>query len=423
MKQRTNVALKRWYASERTKKANPLILISNSHNIHFNLSLENFLLNNYSDLLKHLNGNSIERYDDPVLFLWRNNRSIIIGKNQNIWSECNLENIKEDNVLVARRFTGGGAVYHDLQNLCFTFLNNSLSTDDNFSIILKTLKRHFAIEAKRQGRNDITVNDRKCSGSAFKKMKNGFLHHGTIMVNLEKDVLSRYLTPDKIKYTKHGVSSVNARTINLKEINPKITCQDLCYALIKEFQAFYKNGVPNEGGEASCSATLKVEDYTGGEKIANPPEQVSSNRNANLSEGEKSVANLIDHSSPILKHFNIHYVDTNESITKNPEFLKYLNLLKDWDWCYGKSPKFQNRLCKQFPFGKFEVFFNVSDGMIKDGNVFSDCLDINLVEQLKFIFNNDVRYSKDSVASFLRGLQVENEGSLREVTDWILQEL
>ncbi|ANQ09499.1 Lipoate-protein ligase a [Plasmodium coatneyi] len=397
MKQRMNVALKRWYSSERTKNAKPLILISNNQNIHFNLSLENFLLNNYSDLLKYLNVNTIEKFDHPVLFLWRNNRSIIIGKNQNIWSECNLENIKEDNVLVARRFTGGGAVYHDLQNLCFTFLNNTLNTDNNFSIILKTLKRHFAIDAQKQGRNDITVNERKCSGSAFKKIKNVFLHHGTIMVNLQKDVLQMYLTPDKIKYIKHGVSSVNARTINLKEINPNITCQNLCHALIQEFEAFYKNGVSNENDNV----------------ILNERE----------SEEEKSVDNLVDISSPISKHFNIHYIDTNESITKNPEFLKYFNLLKDWDWCYGKTPKFQNRLCKQFNFGKLEVFFNVSDGMIKDGNIFSDCLDVNLVEQLKLIFNNDVKYSKDSVASFLRGLQVDNKDTLAEISEWILQEL
>ncbi|KJP90006.1 hypothetical protein AK88_00175 [Plasmodium fragile] len=421
MKQLMNVARKRWYSSERTQSANPLILISNNQNIHFNLSVENFLLNNYSDLLKHLNVNTIEKFDNPVLFLWRNNRSIIIGKNQNIWSECNLENIKENNVLVARRFTGGGAVYHDLQNLCFTFLNNTLNTDNNFSIILNTLKRHFGIDAKKQGRNDITVNDRKCSGSAFKKIKNVFLHHGTIMVNLQKDVLKLYLTPDKIKYIKHGVSSVNARTINLKEINSNITCQNLCCALIKEFHAFYKNAVLTEQGEESHAATLNVEDYTGGDKGVTPPEQPITH----LKEGEveKSLDNLIDNSSPISTHFNIHYIDTNESITKNPEFLKYFNLLKDWDWCYGKTPKFQNRLCKQFSFGKFEVFFNVSEGMIKDGNIFSDCLDVNLVEQLKFIFNSDVKYSKDSVASFLRGVQVENKDTLAEITEWILQEL
>ncbi|EUD68832.1 lipoate-protein ligase A [Plasmodium inui San Antonio 1] len=423
MKQRMNVALKRWYSSERTKSANPLILISNNQNIHFNLSLENFLLNNYSDLLKYLNVNTIEKYDDPVLFLWRNNRSIIIGKNQNIWSECNLENIKKDNVQVARRFTGGGAVYHDLENVCFTFLNNTLNTDNNFSIILKTLKRHFSIDAKKQGRNDITVNDRKCSGSAFKKVRNVFLHHGTIMVNLEKDVLKMYLTPDKMKYIKHGVSSVNARTINLKEINQNITCQNLCCALIKEFEAFYKKGVSDTEGEGSNAATLHVEDYTCGDSGATSLGQPNGHLTANLNKREKSTDNLVDISSPISNHFNIHYIDTNESITKNPEFLKYLNLLKDWDWCYGKTPKFQNRLCRQFNFGKLEIFFNVSDGMIKDGNIFSDCLDVNLVEQLKFIFNNDVKYSKDSVSSFLRGLKVENKDPLAEVTEWILQEL
>lgn len=178
--------VRRCHYSTEKRTNGPLVLVSNNQNIHFNLSLENFLLNNYNDLLKYLNINTIEKFNEPILFLWRNNRSIIIGKNQNIWSECNLKNIKEDGVLVARRFTGGGAVYHDLGNVCFTFLNNNINTSSNFLIILNTLKNHFNIEAKTQGRNDITVNDQKCSGSAFKKIKDVFLHHGTILINLEK---------------------------------------------------------------------------------------------------------------------------------------------------------------------------------------------------------------------------------------------
>ncbi|GAW83353.1 lipoate-protein ligase 1 [Plasmodium gonderi] len=422
MNQQMKGLLKRCYTMGKTEKTNPLILISNNENIHFNLSLENFLLNNYNDLLKYLNVNTVEKYVEPVLFLWRNNKSIIIGKNQNIWSECNLSNIKEDNVLVARRFTGGGAVYHDLQNICFTFLNNYENKENNFSIILNTLKKHFEINAETQGRNDITVNDRKCSGSAYKKIKNVFLHHGTILVNLEKDVLNKYLTPDKIKYIKHGVSSVNARTINLKEINPNVTCQNLCTALIKEFHKFYEQNFDNkrinqEENKTQYSASANLEDHMDSEKI--PDAHLS----ATIMEKEKSIENLIDSSSIISNNFNIHYVDTNENITKNPEFLKYFNMLKDWDWCYGKTPKFQNRLCKQFNFGKFEIFFNVSDGIIKDGNIFSDSLDINLIDQLKFIFNNDIKYSKDTVAQFLNSLQVENKNALEEIASWILQEL
>nr|5T8U_A Chain A, Lipoate-protein ligase 1 [Plasmodium falciparum 3D7]5T8U_B Chain B, Lipoate-protein ligase 1 [Plasmodium falciparum 3D7] len=349
----------------------PLVLVSNNQNIHFNLSLENFLLNNYNDLLKYLNINTIEKFNEPILFLWRNNRSIIIGKNQNIWSECNLKNIKEDGVLVARRFTGGGAVYHDLGNVCFTFLNNNINTSSNFLIILNTLKNHFNIEAKTQGRNDITVNDQKCSGSAFKKIKDVFLHHGTILINLEKNILNKYLTPDKIKYIKHGVSSVNARTINLSEINNNITCENLCIALIKEFTKFYEQ-----------------------------------NYNTNI----------------IPNDITVHYIDQNNNITKNPEFLKYYNLLKDWDWCYGKTPKFQNHIWKQFTFGKLELFFNVSNGFIKDGNIFSDCLDINLIDHLKSIFNNDIKYSKEDISIFFKKLNVENKNYLDEVRSWILQE-
>uniref|UniRef100_A0A8C9H3A8 BPL/LPL catalytic domain-containing protein n=1 Tax=Piliocolobus tephrosceles TaxID=591936 RepID=A0A8C9H3A8_9PRIM len=257
MNRPANSLLKRYYThvTPSLKRNQPIVLISNNNNIHFNLSLENFLLNNYYDLLKYLNVNTIEKYNQPLLFLWRNSKCIIIGKNQNIWSECNLTNVKEDGVLIARRFTGGGTVYQDLGNVCFTFINDKLNTTNNMSIVLNTLNKHFNIQAIQKGRNDIIVNNKKCSGSAFKKIKNVFLHHGTVLVNLEKEVFSKYLTPDKMKYMKHGVSSVNARTINLNELNNNITCENLCIALIKEFQNFYKNKSENSGHFNNSAST------------------------------------------------------------------------------------------------------------------------------------------------------------------------
>ncbi|SOV24200.1 lipoate-protein ligase 1 [Plasmodium sp. DRC-Itaito] len=401
--------VRRCYYSTEKRTNGPLVLVSNNQNIHFNLSLENFLLNNYNDLLKYLNINTIEKFNEPILFLWRNNRSIIIGKNQNIWSECDLKNIKEDGVLVARRFTGGGAVYHDLGNVCFTFLNSNVNTSSNFSIILNTLKNHFNIEAKTQGRNDITVNDQKCSGSAFKKIRDVFLHHGTILINLEKNILNKYLTPDKIKYIKHGVSSVNARTINLSEINKNITCENLCIALIKEFIKFYEQNY-----KQNINNLKNLENNINNSNFQKKKQININNTNEN---------NLIHNTNIIPNDITVHYIDQNNNITKNPEFLKYYNLLKDWDWCYGKTPKFQNHLCKQFTFGKLELFFNVSNGFIKDGNIFSDCLDINLIDHLKSIFNNDIKYSKEDINSFLKKLNVENKNYLNEVSSWILQEL
>ncbi|SCM26007.1 lipoate-protein ligase 1, putative [Plasmodium chabaudi chabaudi] len=393
--------VKRCYGSEKGRPINPLVLISNNQNIYFNLSLENFLLTNYNELLTYLNVNTIEKYNKPVLFLWRNNRSIIIGKNQNIWSECDLDNIKKNNVLVARRFTGGGAVYHDLGNVCFTFLNNNINKNNNYNILLNTLKNHFNIDAKLHGRNDITVNDKKCSGSAFKNIKDVFLHHGTILIDIEKDVLNKYLTPDKTKYIKHGVSSVNARTVNLKEINNNITCENLCIALIKEFQKFYN--IPE---------TNSVEEKNN-EIFENP----------SINNIDQQNTNLINNTDVVSNNLNVHYIDTNQNIIKNPQFLKYYNLLKDWDWCYGKTPKFQNTFCKQFSFGRLEICFDVKNGLIKDGNIFSDSLDINLIDQLKLIFNNDIKYTKESINDFLKNIKVENKEALQEITSWILEEL
>ncbi|CAD2104017.1 lipoate-protein ligase 1, putative [Plasmodium vinckei brucechwatti] len=395
--------VKRCYGSEKKRAINPLVLISNNQNIYFNLSLENFLLTNYNELLNYLNVNTIEKYNKPILFLWRNNRSIIIGKNQNIWSECDLNNIKKNNVLVARRFTGGGAVYHDLGNVCFTFLNNTINKNNNYNILLNTLKNHFNIDAKLHGRNDITVNDKKCSGSAFKNIKDVFLHHGTILIDIEKDVLNKYLTPDKTKYIKHGVSSVNARTVNLKEINSNITCENLCIALIKEFQKFYNIFETNYNSVEEKNREIF--------------------ENSSINNIDQQNTNLINNTDVVSNNLNVHYIDTNQNIIKNPQFLKYYNLLKDWDWCYGKTPKFQNTFCKQFSFGRLEICFDIKNGLIKDGNIFSDSLDINLIDQLKLIFNNDIKYTKESISDFLKNVKVENKESLQEITSWILEEL
>ncbi|CXJ13642.1 lipoate-protein ligase 1 [Plasmodium berghei] len=407
--------VKRCYGSEKKRTINPLVLISNNQNIYFNLSLENFILTNYNELLNYLNVNTIEKYNKPVLFLWRNNKSIIIGKNQNIWSECDLDNIKKNNVLVARRFTGGGAVYHDLGNLCFTFLNNNINKNNNYNIILNTLKSHFNIDAKLHGRNDITVNDKKCSGSAFKNIKDVFLHHGTILIDIEKNVLNKYLTPNKIKYIKHGVASVNARTVNLKEINSNITCENLCIALIKEFQKFYNIFETNPN-------TKNINSNRTADKNGEIFEGISDNFSIN-NVNQQNNTSLINNNDVISNNLNVHYIDTNQNIIKNPQFLKYYNLLKDWDWCYGKTPKFQNTFCKQFNFGRLEICFDVKNGLIKDGNVFSDALDINLIDQLKLIFNNDIKYTKESINDFLKNIKVENKESLEEITSWILEEL
>ena len=171
---------------------------------------------------------AIEEYltegQDNVIYLWINKPTIVIGRNQNPYMECNVKKINDDKVYLMRRRSGGGAVYHDLGNLNFTIISDkALDTiDNNFNLIIKILKS-FNIEARVSGRNDLEVDGRKISGSAFYENEHKYLHHATLLVDVDMSKLESYLKPSPLKLRAKGIESVKARVINLKELNKDIT--------------------------------------------------------------------------------------------------------------------------------------------------------------------------------------------------------
>lgn len=153
-----------------------------------------------------------------TLFLWQNAHTVVIGKNQNPWRECNVEAIKRDNIYLARRMSGGGAVYHDLGNLNFTFI----AKDGLFDVARQTdvillACRLLGIDAVKNGRNDLTVEDKKFSGHAYFSSHGYNYHHGTIMMDVKGDDLSKYLNVSADKLKSKGVKSVRSRVTNLIE--------------------------------------------------------------------------------------------------------------------------------------------------------------------------------------------------------------
>ena len=153
-----------------------------------------------------------------TLFLWQNAHTVVIGKNQNPWRECNVEAIKRDSIYLARRMSGGGAVYHDLGNLNFTFI----AKDGLFDIARQTdvillACRLLGINAVKTGRNDLTVTGRKFSGHAYFSSGGFNYHHGTIMMDVKGDDLSKYLNVSAAKLKSKGVESVRSRVTNLRE--------------------------------------------------------------------------------------------------------------------------------------------------------------------------------------------------------------
>lgn len=204
-----------------------LIYTSKNYNPYENLAKEMLLLDNVKE-------------DEMILYLWQNQNTVVIGKNQNAYAECATELLKKDGIHLARRPSGGGAVFHDLGNLNFTFISSSenQSIENNLKIIALACKMS-GIETKVSGRNDILAEGRKFSGNAFYNSKGKSYHHGTILICADKDKLSRYLTPSKAKLKAKGVKSVRSRIINLSEINSGISCDIMKKNLTKAFGEFY----------------------------------------------------------------------------------------------------------------------------------------------------------------------------------------
>ena len=286
------------------------ILYAQSNNILMNLATEAFIFD-------HLN------VVNPLLFLWRNTKTIIIGKHQNPWKECRVQKLEDDGVVLARRASGGGAVYQDLGNSVFSFINpvDAFEKVDfktlNNEILVNGLQR-FGIEAIPTGRNDLIVKhegDRKISGSAYKLKlgdKHGrgkrSLHHGTMLLDLELDALGKYLNPSKAKLESKGVQSVISRVINLKELNADLNHDSFCGAIEDEFIKKW-----GQGKQVNRATVLE------------------------------------------------------DDLMQIPKLMEIYNQSADWEWRFGQTPDFQNSLEKKFAWALVDIMFNVQNGVIIKG--------------------------------------------------------
>ncbi|MDU5319759.1 MAG: lipoate--protein ligase LplA [Escherichia coli] len=214
------------------------LLISDSYDPWFNLAVEECIFRQMPATQR-------------VLFLWRNADTVVIGRAQNPWKECNTRRMEEDNVRLARRSSGGGAVFHDLGNTCFTFMAGKPEYDKTIStsIVLNALNA-LGVSAEASGRNDLVVKtaegDRKVSGSAYRETKDRGFHHGTLLLNADLSRLANYLNPDKKKLAAKGITSVRSRVTNLTELLPGITHEQVCEAITEAFFAHYGERVEAE---------------------------------------------------------------------------------------------------------------------------------------------------------------------------------
>lgn len=221
---------------------------------YHNLALEEYLLNAVQP-------------GQCIFYLWQNQRTVVIGRNQHAENECRVQALEAEGGHLARRLSGGGAVYHDLGNLNFTFLvpTEDFDVDKQTEVILRAVQA-VGIHAERTGRNDLTVEGRKFSGHAYYHSGGKSYHHGTLMVNVDQEPLARYLNVSPLKLEAKGVKSVRSRVGNLIDWNPGLTIEGLHSALIESFCQVY--GLP--AGEIPEGVLDQAALEAGRQKFASP---------------------------------------------------------------------------------------------------------------------------------------------------------
>ena len=200
---------------------------------YYNLAVEEFLFSHT---------------DEDVFMLWQNSPTVVIGKNQNAYAEVDLGYAEANSIKIARRITGGGAVYHDLGNINYSYITLSGGTLDFARLskpVISALKG-IGIEAALGGRNDILTDGKKISGSAQHTSNGRTLHHGTLLFDVDAEKMSSVLRVDKEKLEHHGVKSHKSRVTNIKELLPSyITVSDFMNTLesliVKELSAYVTN--------------------------------------------------------------------------------------------------------------------------------------------------------------------------------------
>ncbi len=197
-----------------------------------------------------------------ILYLWQNQNTVVIGRNQNPWVECRTSLLGNEDGKLARRLSGGGAVFHDLGNLNFTFL----MSDEDFNIekqlsVIGQACALTGIKTECSGRNDILAQGRKFSGNAFYHSRGHAYHHGTLLIRADMNKLQRYLNPSKVKLNAKGIASVRSRVMNLTELCPDLTITQMKANMQRAFAQIY--GLPVQTLQLPDAALSQIAETKG----------------------------------------------------------------------------------------------------------------------------------------------------------------
>ena len=311
-----------------------MLYIDNTHtNPYFNLATEEYLLKNFND---------------SIFMLWRDEPCIVVGKNQNTYAEVNIDAVKKNNIPVVRRLSGGGAVFHDLGNLNFTFIENDSGSFNDFrkftQPIIDVLK-NLSVNAEFSGRNDLTIDGKKFSGNAQYNYRNRILHHGTLLFSSNITDLSSYLKVNPLKFKDKSVKSVRSRVTNIS---------------------------------SHLEEPISILDF------------------------KKMIFDYLRTSN---NHDNSFYEFTDQDINNIQKLVdeKY----STWDWNFGTSPNYNFTNEEKFACGHVQFNLNVEKGIIKDIKIFGDFFSKKDISELENILVN-VKHSEIELKKALSNVDLSD---------------
>lgn len=203
------------------------LYISESLNPYENLGVEEFFLHTVEN-------------NELIFYLWQNDKTVVIGHNQDPQAEVNLEELRKIGGFSTRRLSGGGAVYHDKGNLNFTFVTRDCNYNkDRQTKVIMNAVGSLGFDVIKSQRNDLLIDGRKFSGHSYYHYKDRWFHNGTILVNTDFDIMLKVLTPSKEKLEHNGVISIRARVVNLSELLPSVNIDKVKQALVECLEKEY----------------------------------------------------------------------------------------------------------------------------------------------------------------------------------------
>ncbi|HFZ6864921.1 TPA: lipoate--protein ligase [Streptococcus agalactiae] len=304
-------------------------IVNTSNDPAYNVALEAYAFQKLTDI-------------DEIFILWINEPAIIIGRHQNTIQEINKEFIDKNGIHVVRRLSGGGAVYHDLNNLNYTIISNNTQEGafdfQTFSKpVIDTLAK-LGVKAEFTGRNDLEINGQKFAGNAQAYYKGRMMHHGCLLFDVDMSVLGQALKVSKDKIESKGIRSVRARVTNIVDhLSDKITVQEFSDAILAQMKEEYP----------------EMDEYV-------------------LSDAELS---------------EIQAMRDNQFAT--------------WDWTYGKAPEYTIERGVRYPAGKITTYANVENSTIKSVKIFGDFFGVKPVDDIEKMLEG-VRYDYKDVLAALK---------------------